>query len=237
MNCSDNSPKKIIIAIDGHSSCGKSTFAKAIATRIGYIFIDTGAMYRTVALAALKGGAIKDGVVDTEAVVALLPQISISFHFNAESGKSDIYLNDQRVKDEIRTIEVSDLVSSVSSIGQVRTKLVAIQQEMGHRGGVVMDGRDIGTVVFPEAQIKIYMTAEPAIRALRRFEELREKDPSISLQAIEENIRLRDTADESRAISPLRKADDAIVLDNSYMSVEGQMEWFMALYNNICESK
>ncbi len=237
MNCSDNSPKKIIIAIDGHSSCGKSTFAKAIATRIGYIFIDTGAMYRTVALAALKGGAIKDGVVDTEAVVALLPQISISFHFNAESGKSDIYLNDQRVEDEIRTIEVSDLVSSVSSIGQVRTKLVAIQQEMGHRGGVVMDGRDIGTVVFPEAQIKIYMTAEPAIRALRRFEELREKDPSISLQAIEENIRLRDTADESRAISPLRKADDAIVLDNSYMSVEGQMEWFMALYNNICESK
>ncbi len=235
MNCSNPLTPNIIIAIDGHSSCGKSTFAKAIAARLGYIFIDTGAMYRAVSLHALRSGAVSGGAVCEQRVVELLPQIEISFQFNSERGASDIYVNGERVEEQIRSIEVSELVSRVSSIGQVRTKLVALQQQMGAAGGVVMDGRDIGTVVFPEAQIKIFMTADPHIRAMRRYAELTAKGDDVSLEQIEENVRARDAADQSRAISPLRKADDAVVLDNSEMSVEAQMEWFMTLYNKVCE--
>ena len=222
--------KKIIIAIDGHSSCGKSTFAKAIAARLGYIFIDTGAMYRAVTLYALENGAIPSGVVDEECVVKMLRDIEIDFRFNAERGASDIYVNGDLVESKIRTIEVSNCVSAVSSIAEVRAKLVAMQQEMGRRRGVVMDGRDIGTVVFPDAELKIYMTADAMVRAERRYKELTAKGDKVTLEEIYENVVSRDKADMSRAISPLRKADDAIVLDNSNMSVEEQMAWFMERY-------
>ena len=219
--------QKIIIAVDGFSSCGKSTFAKAIARRLGYIFIDTGAMYRAVTLYALEHGAIRSGIVDEEAVVRLLDQIAITFRFNPDRGASDIYVNGDLVEGKIRTIEVSNCVSRVSAIPEVRSKLVAMQQEMGRRKGVVMDGRDIGTVVFPHAEMKLFMTADPHVRALRRYDELRAKGDDVSLEQIEENVRSRDKADMSRAVSPLRQADDAIVLDNSHMTVDEQMEWFM----------
>ena len=222
--------KKIIIAIDGHSSCGKSTFAKAIAARLGYIFIDTGAMYRAVTLYALEHGAILSGIVDEERVVGMLGEINIDFRFNPERGASDIYVNGDLVEGRIRTIEVSNCVSAVSSIAEVRSKLVAMQQEMGLRRGIVMDGRDIGTVVFPDAELKIYMTADPMVRAERRYKELTAKGDNVTLEEIYENVVSRDKADMSRAISPLRKADDAIVLDNSQMSVEEQMTWFMERY-------
>ena len=222
--------KKIIVALDGHSSCGKSTFAKAIAARLGYIFIDTGAMYRAVTLYALEHGAIRSGMVDEQAVEAMLDDINIDFRFNAQRGASDIYVNGDLVEGKIRTIEVSNCVSAVSSIGAVRSKLVAMQQAMGRDGGVVMDGRDIGTVVFPNAELKIYMTADPMVRAERRYKELTAKGDNVTLEEIYENVVSRDKADMSRAISPLRKADDAIVLDNSQMSVEEQMIWFMERY-------
>ncbi|MDE7070017.1 MAG: (d)CMP kinase [Alistipes sp.] len=235
MECSK--AKKIVIAIDGFSSCGKSTFAKAIAARLGYIFIDTGAMYRAVTLYALEHGAIESGVVDEERVAALLDDISIAFRFNPERGASDIYVNGERVEGRIRSIEVSNCVSRVSSIRQVREKLVAMQQAMGRDRGVVMDGRDIGTVVFPDAELKIFMTADPAVRARRRYDELRAKGEEVSLAEIEENVRSRDRADMTRAISPLRRADDAIELDNSRMSVEEQMEWFCQRFERIADTR
>ena len=225
--------KKIVIAIDGFSSCGKSTFAKAIAARLGYIFIDTGAMYRAVTLYALEQGAICDGEVDAEAVVTLLPEINISFSFNAERGASDIYVNGELAEGRIRTIEVSNCVSKVSSIREVREKLVAMQQQMGQKRGVVMDGRDIGTVVFPDAELKIFMTADAQVRAERRYAELTAKGDKVTMEEILENVISRDKADMERAISPLRQAEDAVVLDNSYMSVDEQMAWFMERYEEI----
>ncbi len=231
----EQSNKKIIIALDGFSSCGKSTFAKSIAQRLGYIFIDTGAMYRAVTLYALEHGAIRSGIVDEDAVVALLKDISITFRFNPQRGASDIYVNGDLVEGKIRTIEVSNCVSGVSSIRAVREKLVAMQQRMGRDRGVVMDGRDIGTVVFPDAELKIFMTADAEVRARRRYAELTAKGDNVTLEEIVENVISRDKADMSRAISPLRQADDAIVLDNSYMTVEEQMEWFMERYNAAVE--
>ena len=228
-----NQTQKIVIAIDGFSSCGKSTFAKAIAARLGYIFIDTGAMYRAVTLYALEQGAILDGKVDEAAVVALLPEVNISFRFNAERGASDVYVNGELAEDKIRSIEVSNCVSSVSSIREVREKLVAMQQQMGRERGVVMDGRDIGTVVFPDAELKIFMTAEPKVRAERRYAELTAKGDKVTMEEILENVISRDKADMERAISPLRQAEDAVVLDNSYMTVEEQMAWFMERYEKI----
>ena len=225
--------RRIIIAIDGHSSCGKSTFAKAIAARLGYIFIDTGAMYRAVTLYALEHGAISGCIADEEKIEAMLGDININFRFNPERGASDIYVNGDMVEGKIRTIEVSNCVSAVSSIGAVRSKLVAMQQEMGRQGGVVMDGRDIGTVVFPDAELKIYMTADAMVRAERRYKELTAKGDRVSLEEIYENVVSRDKADMSRAISPLRKADDAVVLDNSHMSVEEQMAWFDREYQRV----
>lgn len=219
--------KKIIIAIDGFSSGGKSTFAKEIAARLGYIFIDTGAMYRAVTLYALEHGAIENCILDEDKLTGMLDDIKIAFRFNPQRGASDIYVNGEMVEGKIRTIEVSNLVSSVSSVGAVREKLVAMQQEMGKDKGVVMDGRDIGTVVFPDAELKIFLTADPAVRAKRRFDELTAKGDKVSLEEIEKNIRERDVADQNRAISPLRKADDAIVLDNSHLTLEEQMKWVM----------
>ena len=229
----NQSSRKIVIAIDGFSSCGKSTFAKAIAARLGYIFIDTGAMYRAVTLYSLEHGAVVDGEVQQDKVVELLPQIEISFRFNAERGASDIYVNGVEVEQKIRSIEVSNLVSKISSIAQVREKLVAMQQRMGQERGVVMDGRDIGTVVFPDAELKIYMTADPAVRAQRRYDELTAKGDDVTLEEILENVISRDHADMNREISPLRQAEDAIVLDNSHMSVEEQMAWFMERYGAV----
>ena len=227
MSTNTQPAKKIVIAIDGYSSCGKSTFAKAIAARLGYIFIDTGAMYRAVTLYALEHGAIRQGMVYEEEVIKLLPEMQITFRFNPERGASDIYVNGDRVEGKIRSIEVSNCVSAVSAIGKVREMLVRMQQEMGKRRGVVMDGRDIGTVVFPDAELKIFMTADPRVRAQRRYDELTAKGDKVSLEEIEQNVRDRDYQDEHRAISPLRKADDAIVLDNSAMTVEEQMTWIM----------
>ena len=229
----NNKNRKIVIAIDGFSSCGKSTFAKAIAARLGYIFIDTGAMYRAVTLYALEHGAIRSGIVDEDAVEALLPHIEITFRFNPRRGASDIYVNGDLAEGRIRSIEVSNCVSGVSSIRAVREKLVAMQQSMGRERGVVMDGRDIGTVVFPDAELKIFMTADAEVRAKRRYAELTAKGDNVTLEEIVENVVSRDKADMSRAISPLRQAEDAVVLDNSYMSVEEQMEWFMQRYQAV----
>ena len=233
MSTASKTSKKIVIAIDGFSSCGKSTFAKAIAARLGYIFIDTGAMYRAVTLYALQQGAIRSGVVDNDAVVALLNDVEITFRFNPQRGASDIYVNGDLAEDKIRSIEVSNCVSSVSSIREVREKLVAMQQQMGRDRGVVMDGRDIGTVVFPDAELKIYMTADARVRAERRYAELKAKGDNVTLEEILENVISRDNADMTRAISPLRRADDAVELDNSHMSVEEQMAWFMERYEQV----
>lgn len=232
------SSDKIIIAVDGFSSGGKSTFAREIAARLGYVFIDTGAMYRAVTLYALRHGAISpSGDVDEAAVEKLLPGIGISFRFNPARGASDIYLNGENVEGEIRSIRVSSSVSRISSIGAVRSKLVSIQQEMGRSRGVVMDGRDIGTVVFPDAELKIFLTADPAVRAERRYRELEAKGEHHTLEEIERNIRERDYADQHRTISPLRKADDAVTLDNSHMTLEEQMAWVMERIDKILAGK
>jgi cytidylate kinase len=217
--------KKLTIAIDGYSSSGKSTFAKKIASRLGYVFIDSGAMYRAVTLYAIRHGFTCGRTVDSEALMGALNDIHIEFRFEEARGASDIYLNGKKVDAELRTIKVSELVSEVSKIASVRQKLVDAQREMGREGGVVMDGRDIGTVVFPHADLKIFLTADPAVRAVRRYEELRAKGQDVSLQEIEDNIRTRDHEDETRAISPLRKAPDAVTLDNSYMTLAEQMAW------------
>ncbi|MDR1227007.1 MAG: (d)CMP kinase [Prevotellaceae bacterium] len=222
--------KKIIIAIDGYSSCGKSTFAKAIAAKLGYTFIDSGAMYRAVTLFAIRNEFINPGgSVKKQELIAALPQIHIRLAHSTQSGKSEAFLNDENVEREIRLGEVSDKVSRVSEIGEVRGRMVALQQEMGGQKAIVMDGRDIGTVVFPQAELKIFMTADPVIRAQRRYKELTAKGEPVNLADIEKNIRERDRIDEYRAVSPLRKAADAIVLDNSHLTVEQQMQWVMDL--------
>ena len=227
MNSSRNSAqdKKIVIAIDGFSSGGKSTFARMLAARLGYIFIDTGAMYRAVTLYGIEHGAIRNGVPDRERLVGMLGEIAISFRFNPRRQASDIYVNGECVEEKTRGIEVSAAVSSVSSIPEVRRKLVALQQRMGKDKGVVMDGRDIGTVVFPDAELKLFMTADPKVRAVRRYEELRARGDDVSLEEIERNIRARDRADQEREVSPLRMAPDAVVLNISDMTLAQQMEW------------
>ena len=227
MGSSDNAPRKIIIAIDGFSSSGKSTFAREIASRLGYVFVDTGAMYRAVTLCALEHGAIRDGEIDREKLDRILGSIEMEFRVNPEKGTTELYMNGKKAGRKIRSIGVSDLVSRVSALPEVRRKLVALQQAMGRGKGIVMDGRDIGTVVFPDAELKIFLTADPAVRARRRYEELRAKGEDVSLEEIERNIRERDIADQQREISPLRKADDALVLDNSAMTGQEQMEWVM----------
>lgn len=227
MECSPD--KKIVVAVDGFSSCGKSTFAKAIAACLGYAFIDTGAMYRAVALYALEHGAINGGVLDTDRLVGLLDEISIGFRFNPARGASDVYVNGRREEGRIRSITVSNSVSAVSSVPEVRRKLVAMQQAMGRDKGIVMDGRDIGTVVFPDAEMKIFMTADPEVRTRRRYDELTAKGEPVDMDEVRKNISERDRADLTRAVGPLRQAEDAVVLDNSRMTVAQQMEWFRRL--------
>lgn len=216
---------KIIIAIDGHSSCGKSTIAKAVASEFGYVFIDSGAMYRAVTLFALRQNLITDGNVDKQKLIEFLSEIKIEFRFNPETQKSDTYLNGENVEDEIRQLPVSQNVSPVATIPEVRTAMVRQQQEMGKNKGIVMDGRDIGTVVFPEAELKLFVTASPEIRAQRRFDELKAKGEDVSFDEILHNVQERDRIDSTRETSPLKKADDAIVLDNSNMTREEQMRW------------
>ena len=216
---------KIIIAIDGHSSCGKSTIAKAVAVRFGYIFIDSGAMYRAVTLYALRHNLIIDGEVKRKELIRALPEIKIDFSYNPTLKRSDTFLNGENVEEEIRQLTVSQNVSPVATIAEVRKAMVHFQQEMGQNKGIVMDGRDIGTVVFPDAELKLFVTASAEIRAKRRFDELIAKGENVSYQEILENVMERDHIDSTRAASPLRKAEDALVLDNSTMTREEQMEW------------
>lgn len=219
---------EIIIAIDGHSSTGKSTLAKSLAHTLGYRFIDTGAMYRAVSLFALRKDLIKNGKVQTEALVQNLPDLELRFKRNPVSGQSEIYLNGGNVENEIRKPRVSEVVSLVAVIPEVRKKLVAQQHEMGKEKGLVMDGRDIGTVVFPTAELKIFMTASAKIRAQRRFKELQNKGIEVTFEEVYENVKERDRIDSTRAVSPLRQAADAKVLDNSELSQEEQFELALA---------
>ncbi|MCZ8144620.1 (d)CMP kinase [Flavobacterium sp.] len=224
--------KKITIAIDGFSSTGKSTLAKQLAQQLGYIYVDTGAMYRAVTLYAMQHGFVSPNHLDAEGVTANLDKITLHFVFNSELGYGEMYLNGVNVEREIRTLEVSSLVSKVAEISSVRAKLVEQQQAMGKEKGVVMDGRDIGTVVFPDAALKIYMTASPATRAQRRFAELQAKGDSVTYEEVLQNVNQRDYIDTHRADSPLVKADDAIELDNSNLGREEQLqlvlEWVAA---------
>ena len=218
--------RPLIIAIDGFSSCGKSSFAKAIAQKLEYAYIDTGAMYRAVTLFALQNSLMNKQGIKLQALIDCLDKIHITFRRNAETGQNETYLNGQCVEREIRGIEVSDSVSEISTVKEVRQKLVTMQQAMGKNKAVVMDGRDIGTNVFPDADIKIFMTATPEIRAQRRYDELIQKDMPASMEEIIANITKRDHIDQTREESPLRQADDAIVLDNTNMTPDEQMVWF-----------
>lgn len=221
--------KKIIIAMDGHSSCGKSTMAKELAKKTGYTYIDTGAMYRAVTLYALRRGFIKDNVIDEEALRNEMGGIEISFGHDTE-GKQYTMLNGENVEREIRGMEVSGFVSPISAIPFVREALTDQQRAMGSKGAIIMDGRDIGTTVFPNAQLKIFVTASDEIRARRRFDELTAKGENPVYEDVLKNVRERDYIDSHRAVSPLRKADDAIVLDNSHMTFQEQDQWLMEQY-------
>lgn len=222
--------KKIVIALDGHSSSGKSTMAKDLAREIGYTYIDTGAMYRAVTLYSLQHHFCEGNLVNEEALEKALDNIRITFRLNPETGRPDTYLNGVNVEKEIRSIEVAGWVSAIASLGCVREALVAKQQAMGKEKGIVMDGRDIGTVVFPDAELKIFVTASPEVRAQRRVDELKAKGEDISYESVLESVKRRDHIDSTRAISPLRQADDALVLDNSNMSIEEQKAWLLARY-------
>ncbi|MBO6590268.1 MAG: (d)CMP kinase [Muricauda sp.] len=216
---------KITIAIDGYSSTGKSTIAKRLAASLNYIYVDTGAMYRAVTLFALQAGIIdKDGHLDEAGLVDKLSEIHLQFVPNEETGRSEMYLNDQNVEQEIRTMHVSGFVSKVAAIKEVREKLVKMQQAMGKNKGIVMDGRDIGTVVFPEAELKLFMTASPETRATRRYKELLEKGEAVTYEEVLRNVEERDRIDSTRTVSPLTKAKDAIEFDNSDMGLEEQFE-------------
>ena len=228
--------KKIIIAIDGFSSCGKSTMAKNLAHEIGYIYVDTGAMYRSVTLFALRNSLFdSEGKVNTDKLRDRMKDIHISFILNHETGRPETYLNNENVEQEIRTMEVSQHVSLIAAIPFVRQALVAQQQQMGREKGLVMDGRDIGTVVFPQAELKIFVTATAEVRAQRRFDELRDKGIPADYDAILQNVKERDYIDSHRSVSPLRKAADAIELDNSHLSIAEQQQWLMKQYKKAVE--
>ena len=228
--------KKITIAIDGHSSCGKSTMAKDLAREVGYVYVDTGAMYRSVTLYALQHNLFnEDGSVKTTELEQEMPNIQISFKFNPATGRPDTYLNNVRVEDEIRSLEVSSHVSPIAAVGFVRTAMVAQQQQMGQNKGVVMDGRDIGTTVFPDAELKIFVTASAEVRAQRRYDELKAKGMPADFDDILKNVEERDYIDSHREVSPLRKADDAIELDNSNMTIPEQKKWLLERFKEHSE--
>jgi cytidylate kinase len=225
--------KKITIAIDGFSSCGKSTMAKDLAKVLGYIYVDTGAMYRSVTLYALRNGLINEEGINTEKLAEKMNDIHITFVFNPETGRPDTYLNGELVEKEIRSIEVSNQVSPIAAIPFVREAMVEQQKKMGENKGVVMDGRDIGTVVFPNAELKIFVTASAEVRAQRRYDELKAKGMEADFDDILKNVQERDYLDSHREISPLRKADDAIELDNSFMTIDEQNEWLLSRYKEV----
>lgn len=222
--------KKITIAIDGYSSCGKSTMAKDLAREIGYIYVDSGAMYRAVTLYALDNGVIQGEKIDESRLKQEMKNIHISFQFNAERGRPDTYLNGERVEDRIRTLEVSNHVSPVAALPFVREEMVRQQQHMGEEGGIIMDGRDIGTTVFPNAELKIFVTASAEIRAQRRYDELTAKGEACDIADILRNVEERDYIDTHREVSPLRQASDAIVLDNSHLTIPEQKAWLLREY-------
>lgn len=220
--------KKITIAIDGHSSCGKSTMAKDLAREIGYIYIDSGAMYRCCTLYCILNHLFDaEGNILTEQLRKQMDNIHIEFRLNAETGRPDTYLNGDNVEQRIRTMEVSSKVSPVAALPFVREAMVVLQQKMGEEGGIVMDGRDIGTVVFPMAELKIFVTASPEIRAQRRYDELVAKGETCNFEEILHNLQDRDRIDSTRAVSPLRQAEDALVLDNSHMTIAEQKQWLL----------
>ena len=221
--------RKITIAIDGYSSTGKSTVARQLADYLGYIYVDTGAMYRAITLYALRNGLAANEAVDKEALITALPEITVAFNYDKETASSQVILNGEPVGDAIRTLEVSDYVSPVAAIPQVRKKLVAIQHKMGQEGGIVMDGRDIGTVVFPNAELKIFMTADATERAKRRYLELKNRGDDISFDEVYENVTERDQIDTTRKDSPLIKAEDAIEIDNTETNQEDQFHIILQL--------
>lgn len=224
--------KKITIAIDGYSSCGKSTMAKDLAREVGYIYVDTGAMYRSVTLYAMRNGLFNaDGSINTCELEQKMGEINISFRLNSETGRPDTYLNGELVEKDIRTMEVSARVSPIAALPFVRKALVARQQAMGNEKGIIMDGRDIGTVVFPDAELKIFVTASAEVRAQRRYDELKAKGMPANFDDILKNVKERDYIDSHREVSPLRKADDAIELDNSNMTIAEQKAWLMQKFN------
>jgi cytidylate kinase len=223
--------KRLVIAIDGYSSCGKSTFAKAIARMLGYIYIDSGAMYRAVTLYCMRKGMVSGNRIDRQSLIADLNNINIDFVYNRDTDRFESLLNSENVEREIRSIEVTSNVSVVSQVAEVREKMVELQRKIGQNKGIVMDGRDIGTVVFPDADLKIFMTATADIRAKRRYDEMTAMGMKVDFDNIRRDIIARDIADENRDISPLRKAQDAVVLDNTRMSVPEQMEWVTELIN------
>lgn len=222
--------KKIIIALDGHSSCGKSTMAKALAKKIGYIYVDTGAMYRTVTLFALRNNVFNGTELDATKLEALLPQVNVSFVLDPETNLPLACLNGEIVEKEIRTMEVSSRVSPIAALPFVRTLLTKMQQQMGDAKGIVMDGRDIGTAVFPNAELKIFVTASAEVRAQRRYDELTAKGEDVTYEEILKNVQERDYIDSHREVAPLKQAADALVLDNSNMTREEQNEWLMNAY-------
>ena len=226
--------KKITIAIDGYSSCGKSTMAKDLAREVGYIYIDSGAMYRAVTYYCLQHDLFTEDSIKMEELQDAMPDIRISFRLNNE-GRPETYLNDECIEKEIRGMAVSSRVSLIATIGFVREAMVALQQEMGKEKGIVMDGRDIGTTVFPDAELKIFVTASAEVRAQRRYDELKAKGEEASYESILENVKERDRIDSGRAISPLRKADDALLLDNSDMTIPEQKAWLMEKFQSIIE--
>jgi cytidylate kinase len=228
--------KKITIAIDGFSSTGKSTLAKQLANHLGYVYVDTGAMYRAIALFSMQKEYIGSEFFDKEALIKSLSSIQLQFKFNADLGFAEMFLNDVNVENEIRTIEVSSFVSKVAEISEVRTKLVEQQKEMGKNKGIVMDGRDIGTVVFPEAELKIFMTASATTRAKRRYDELVQKGDNVSFEEVLKNVEERDYIDTHRDNSPLIRAEDAIEIDNSYLNRDEQFDVVLGLANEIIET-
>ncbi|MBR1755218.1 MAG: (d)CMP kinase [Bacteroidaceae bacterium] len=228
--------KKITIAIDGHSSCGKSTMAKDLAREIGYIYIDSGAMYRCCTLFCIEQGLVRaDGSIDAEGLEARMGEIHVSFRLNAETGRPEAYLNGVNVEQRIRTMEVSSHVSPVAALPFVRAAMTAQQQAMGREGGIVMDGRDIGTAVFPDAELKIFVTASDEIRAQRRYDELIGKGEAADFDEVLANLRERDRIDSTRAVAPLRQAEDALVLDNSHLTIAEQKQWLLEQYHRLTD--
>jgi len=228
--------KKITIAIDGFSSTGKSTLAKQLAKELEYVYVDTGAMYRAVAYFAMQQNLIGADFFEKEALIASLPKIQLEFKFNSDLGFAEMYLNGENVEKQIRTIEVSNFVSTVAAVSEVRAKLVEQQQEMGKNKGIVMDGRDIGTVVFPDAELKIFMTASAETRAQRRFDELQQKGDNVTYEEVLKNVVDRDHMDTHREDSPLVIADDAIEIDNSYLNKEEQFAAVLELINDVVKT-